>query len=726
MTALAVMVALVGAMFVVPSVRGSHGKPHVGDVNSNTGVCLLTDEDHVYGLYFDDDSPADGVTNVDPRVQVYAADSKFDDETTEDEVENAGDQPGFIDLETDQCEAAPDGADAGDDPDAPANLGLTFKITPDGTESPIVEPQPQSLLLALGDTDGIVKAGGANLGGTIYARNLIQGRSAWVQWIRVSGEVDHAQTDHSADMIPSTGEETSIVIPEGTTPGEYTVSVLAYVPDGNADSGINTISAGDVSFATGKTAPDSNEILRTSAKFTVGDPGVNAAEVQLSLATSRSDDPKTTANEQIDETGTTSADGSVWLKVAAMNSLGSKSNHAGLNSLTIIAPGGDIEIHAPGSGDAIVRTGTAIDPGPDSATATTLQDVMYVNVSKKGSPPKPGTVNVYALLIGSDGAPRSETLPLHFTGSASTLELGDVANTGAGEQTEFTISAKDAGGSNATVNRVSFRVTKKDDGTSVGQSVVKVEQSTQGKYTTDTDADDNTRQVTGLITTGSKAPAGVYEIAVSIVGVADSSTTAELVVTGKATDVAVMTDKDEVEIGKIVTVTAEVTDKQGALVADGTKVNFVAAGAFDLTAIDDDDVEEGGANVTTKDGMAEVRFVAVKGSGTSTIIVTAVNPDGSKASNTKSVMSVGTEEDAMPEEEAGLSCLSSLSGFSTWTCDVEASASEIFDWISSRGATALHLNSNRMWVRYSVVDGAMVPGSSDFMVTKSDILYISN
>ena len=477
-------------------------------------------------------------------------------------------------------------------------------------------------------------------------------------------------------------------------------------------------------MTTTATAPTANEILRVSAKFTVGDAGVNAAAVDLSLANSSNDDPKTTANEYVAENGSTSAGDSIWLKVAATNSLGNKSNNGGLNSLTIIAPGGDVSIVEPGPGDSNpLAAGTT---SPDSATVNDPQDVMYVNVSKKGSTPKPGTVNVYALLIGSDGAPRSETLPLHFTGSASTLELGDVANTGAGEQTEFTISAKDAGGSNATVNRVSFRVTKKDDGSSVGQSVVKVEQSTQGKYTTDTDADDNSRQVTGLITTGSKAPAGVYTIAVSIVGVADSTTTAELVVTGKATDVAVMTDKDEVEIGKIVTVTAEVTDKQGALVADGTKVNFVAAGAFDLTAIDDDDVEEGGANVTTKDGMAEVRFVAVKGSGTSTIIVTAVNPDGSKASNTKSVMSVATEEEAMPEEEASLSCLSSLSGFSTWTCDVEASASEIFDWISSRGATALHLNSNRMWVRYSVVDGAMVPGSSDFMVTKSDILYISN
>ena len=80
----------------------------------------------------------------------------------------------------------------------------------------------------------------------------------------------------------------------------------------------------------------------------------------------------------------------------------------------------------------------------------------------------------------------------------------------------------------------------------------------------------------------------------------------------------------------------------------------------------------------------------------------------------------------MPEEEASVACLSTLSGFSTWSCGVDSSASEIFDLLIERGKTALHLWNGSAWVRYSVVEGTMVPGSSDFMVTKSDILYISN
>ncbi len=90
------------------------------------------------------------------------------------------------------------------------------------------------------------------------------------------------------------------------------------------------------------------------------------------------------------------------------------------------------------------------------------------------------------------------------------------------------------------------------------------------------------------------------------------------------------------------------------------------------------------------------------------------------------VSTMAEEPEAMPEEEASVSCLSNLSGFSTWSCGVESSAVEIFGLVSGRGASAVHLWNGSEWVRYSVVEGAMVPGSSDFMVTEDDILYISN
>ena len=124
----------------------------------------------------------------------------------------------------------------------------------------------------------------------------------------------------------------------------------------------------------------------------------------------------------------------------------------------------------------------------------------------------------------------------------------------------------------------------------------------------------------------------------------------------------------------------------------------------------------------TDDGVATATFVAV-GPGTS--VITAV-ADGKSAVAVVTSTAGAVEPEAMPEEEASVACLSNLAGFATWACGVESSASEIFGLVSGRGATALHLWNGSAWVRYSVVDGTMVPGSSDFMVAENDILYISN
>ena len=64
------------------------------------------------------------------------------------------------------------------------------------------------------------------------------------------------------------------------------------------------------------------------------------------------------------------------------------------------------------------------------------------------------------------------------------------------------------------------------------------------------------------------------------------------------------------------------------------------------------------------------------------------------------------------ELNTGLACLSNLNCFATWVCGVESSASEIFGLVTGRGATALHLWNGSAWVRYSVVDGTMVPAGA--------------
>ena len=121
----------------------------------------------------------------------------------------------------------------------------------------------------------------------------------------------------------------------------------------------------------------------------------------------------------------------------------------------------------------------------------------------------------------------------------------------------------------------------------------------------------------------------------------------------------------------------------------GEPVTFTAVGALEMKTIRN----QISTTVGTKDGVATARFVVTKGSGTATIIISAGD------ASTFVSLNDAVDEEAMPEEEASVACLSNLAGFATWACGVESSASEIFGLVSARGATALHLWNGSAWVR---------------------------
>ena len=81
---------------------------------------------------------------------------------------------------------------------------------------------------------------------------------------------------------------------------------------------------------------------------------------------------------------------------------------------------------------------------------------------------------------------------------------------------------------------------------------------------------------------------------------------------------------------------------------------------------------------------------------------------------------------AAAELAAEVERLSGMTGFASWLSEQTISGSELFSALSENGATAIHLWNGTSWVRYSVVDGAEVPGSVDFMVNLGNVLYISN
>ena len=217
--------------------------------------------------------------------------------------------------------------------------------------------------------------------------------------------------------------------------------------------------------------------------------------------------------------------------------------------------------------------------------------------------------------------------------------------------------------------------------------------------------------------TGNKAAAGVYTGTVTF---GTQKETLEIVVAGVPANLELTTDVETVAVGDFVTATATVTDKDGNLQPDAGEVTFSTSGALKLVALDDDSTDPG-VQRKLNDGVATLEYWVSDGSGAASIIARVGGVRG-----VDTVATAPVEPEAMPEEEASVSCLSELSGFATWSCGVEADASAIFDMVTGRGVSAIHLWNGSTWVRYSVVDDAMVPGSSDFMVTENDILYISN
>ena len=657
------------------------------------------------------------------------------------------------------------GWDHDENPSTP-NMAFTAGSDPDASDpwdefAHDASTHGPSVTITFNDSDGIVSPLAGQLTGTITVSGILElndltdgddveegvqhngtqvgsAPTLEVAWVRVSGELDHAipggaatanarmlsavddpnnddtprdtesatddpTIDNSAVSIPFT-----VIIPAGTTQGDYTVSTTVLSRTDDADPLYNY--SGEPLTAGAKSA---------SKSFTVGDAGIGLSTATLSLGNRKADVATTVSDEAKPESGSDVADGDgINLVVTASNSLGNKSNNGDVSRITVIAAGANIEI---GTSDGHEANASGDN---DSESMDGVGQLTRLKVRKADG--KPGSVDVYAILTGPSGAAVSETLTLNFTGDASALALGDpsgslhnqsvsnavaatadsaaVADSDHRDRITIALSATDAGANTADVPNVRISITD-PKGATVGTTRIAREQVDKAP------GENNQIRLDSLGSASNPLAAGEYTLKV-VSG--DNEAEVTFVVAGApdAIGVSATTNTDDVQLGSLVTVEATVTSGDSN-VSEGTLVDFASGGSLELDPVGK--VE----GVKTKGGVAKAKFIVSSGSGLGTIIVTSGDADG-----TATVTLPGAE--AMADEEASVACLSNLAGFSTWSCGVETSASEIFGFVSARGATAIHLWNGSAWVRYSVVDGTMVPGSSDFMVAENDILYISN
>ncbi len=616
-----------------------------------------------------------------------------------------------------------------------------------------------SAVIKFNDSDAIV-GDGSEVEVTVEISDPDADPTATVAWVRVSGtlfflgdtENGAADLDVNSDLSVSRSATAAgkvgvgpytLVIPEGTPDGEYTVSASVDL-DGSGDGRASTIrkvlTVGDAGLAVASATIG----LSTVGVVTTAD--TDGAGNTEDFADTGESPPHTRGNAQ--DSDSAKKGHPIYLSVSVQNSLGKLADNRDVKSVSIIAATGSLARGhaAPDTPDSLTYT---TDSEDNTEVSTDAKAVTNFAVTKATA----GTLDVYAVIVGTTGAATTETITLTFTGDAKAIALGDPSSPlGAGGSSTVDVTATDDSGNVASlapaqitaavlndsgakftetphqapaagiVNFLTEMVENDANTADVDENMVWDDADCDGKAG-DTGCDPNKVRIS--IAAAAGTPAGEYTLQVKLG--TDDTQEITIIVAGAPASIELESTHDSVSVGDIVTVTATVTDADGHPVVNaGTDdgVSFEAVGSLKLSALRDDDrAKDNDIMVALKDGSASARFLVSQGSGTASIVAEYT----AGTASVDAVISVSTEAaEAMPEEEASVACLSNLAGFATWACGVESSASEIFGLVSGRGATALHLWNGSAWVRYSVVDGTMVPGSSDFMVAENDILYISN
>ncbi len=516
-----------------------------------------------------------------------------------------------------------------------------------------------------------------------------------------------------------------IVVPSGTPAGDYPVTVKGQ--RGALDTTPITVTkvltvsptanqVGTVSF--GPSSP---------RKAMAGDTDTTPKDGYV--------DDATTAEPTTIMAGT----GTTELSLSVLSGSNQPSEASAVSSIVVTTTGGTLSTQSIGAmgsetaqaANCKTQNSAACELDLSSLRASGDQLPAKMRIELK-APASPGTATVTATVISGGQVHRPDPVQVRFSGPATSLSIGaapsnvlgyNVGNdqaadynaatkadsgTDARDQISFMLDATDASGSAVTVPTVTAML-KTSGGALVAQSKYETTQSGSMMSSLMLDID-------AAIT--SALAAGTYTLEVTS-GTLKASTT--LMVVGAADEVDLTLDPvPATEIGQGVTASVMVTDAGGNAVADGTMVAF---GVSDLVGDDDAVAVLDDTSALTVAGKATTTLTVV---GAGRAVVRATVSDDSTPARDVEVLISTAGAPAAPAAEASLDCLSALSGFATWTCDVESTASEVFGLVSGRGASAVHLWNGSAWVRYSVVDGTMVPGSSDFTVGRSDILYISN
>ena len=625
----------------------------------------------------------------------------------------------------------------------------TAGTTP-GTTPPPVDPAKRATLKLgfRGDSDGIVRPGQnveltAMVSGSASQERLATATALTIQTLNL-----YAKQGASSSLVGSqVGER--YTFPGGSTAtlnqllagGSYAleVSVPAGTPPGSY-------------VVTAKAKDGARDIAVAPLTLTVSTTNVEVSSVRLGPSSPRraqSGDTDADADGYADDRSTRertaiAAGGTTELTLEVLNASGKASEAGSVSSVTVFTTGGSLSSPAMASMRGACRTGGSTTCEVDYSALKASGDVLPSKIRVLlTAPATPGTAVVSATVVAGGEAHTGGPVTVTFTGPARSLSLSEAPGTVLGhdlrakadvednvpasgkltnldtgaaarDELKFTVAAADGSGNAVETPELTVSVQAKQveglaPGSLVSTNAYRAHQYGSGKATLLLDIDAARGSALAL-------KPGEYTLTVS-----SGSLKAErtfIVVGGASSLELALTPAEATVAGEAVVAAAALQDADGNPVADGTSVTFMvsSSGSAAVAVLD---VTE----AATKGGEASVSLTVV-GPGRAVVRAkTASAAGGSLLKSAVLVSRVGGEADGGGDP---LACLSELNGFAVWTCAGGSTASEIFELVSSRGASAIHLWNGSIWVRYSMVDGAMVPGSRDFPVGRNDVLYISN
>ncbi len=634
---------------------------------------------------------------------------------------------------------------------------------------------PASLTIGFrNDSDGIVRPGQdveltvTAAGGAVVQKVTLQGLKLYAKKQPGTGEPTYTLLGSQAVGNPFPGESVTLaqaVKPTAHTSGGNTYTLEISVPAGTPDGEyvLTASGAGGSPMATGKLTVSSSLVEVSSVRFGPSAPrrAKAASEDTKGGGTNKQSADGYADDASLTESTTTAANGgSVEFTLSVLNPSGGQAEKSAVNSIFITTTHGTLTTSYPlttgpstGKGERNVPTTVKCAEGAtcqidlSGLTSGALLPAKIRVLLNAPASRAPGVATVRATVVAGGKVHQPEPVTVTFTGAAKSLSIDEPPSTVLG----YDVVGKDKDGNDvaddvtktghkaeagaASRDELAFMVQATDGAAGAGSVVktptlaVAVHDSagmlvSKDKYQTkqsgalmnalllDIDAPKATPLKPGeyKLTLSSATPALKAERMFTVVG---DGSTLELELAPMSADT----------FGQTVTATATVQDASGNPVAAGTAVTFKVSdfsGGNDAVVVLDTE----GAVLTNKDGVASAALTVV-GAGNAVVRATTAKAGGGSLLKTAVLVSRAGAEASDADGEVSLDCLSELSGFAVWTCG-GSTASALFELLSARGATAIHLWNGSVWVRYSMVDGTMVPGSRDFTVGGNDVLYISN